>query len=108
MTSLALKHKDNKATGITDNAKKTPTSHMRKKLPKLAKLCDRYSISQRAGAPIATAVLENFGLLTTSDKTNITDKNKFHGEREKEHKMSCCRMKILLYDSILMVANIRL
>lgn len=75
--------KDNKATGINDDAKKTPTSHMRRKLPKLAKLCDRYSLLHRAGAATATAVLEDFGLVTSSDNTNIIYKNKLHRERKR-------------------------
>ena len=45
-------------------------------LPVLARTCDRYSVSDRAAAAIASAVLEDVGLITNEDKTSVIDRNK--------------------------------
>ena len=52
------------------------TSHHqnRNELPKLSQICDRFNITDRVGAAIATAVLEDFGLVTSFDKTHVIDK----------------------------------
>lgn len=48
---------------------------MRKKLAKLAKLRDRFGVSDKAGAAIATVVLEDFGTVSHcfTKSTNVID-----------------------------------
>ena len=45
-------------------------------LRNLAKECDRWGVSNRAGAAIANAVLIDAGVITSEDQTNVIDKNK--------------------------------
>ena len=54
----------------------------RKKLPKLAKLCDRFRVSDRAGASIATAVLEDFGVVSQTESGDVIDRYKLRRERQ--------------------------
>jgi len=55
---------------------------MRRKLPKLAKLCDRFRVSDRAGASIATAVLEDFGVVSQTESADVIDRYKLRCERQ--------------------------
>ncbi|VEN43556.1 unnamed protein product, partial [Callosobruchus maculatus] len=45
---------------------------------------DRYGISDRAGAAVASAVLQDVGIINTIDKTSIIDKNKIRRARSKK------------------------
>ena len=51
-------------------------------LRNLAKECDRWGVSNRAGAAIANAVLIDAGVITSEDQTNVIDKNKLRRSRE--------------------------
>lgn len=51
-------------------------------IPVLATMCDRYGISDRSAAAVATAVLQDFGLVTSKDKSLVIDKNKVRRARE--------------------------
>jgi hypothetical protein len=55
---------------------------MRKRLPKLAKMCDRFRVSDRAGAALATAVLEDFGVVSQTELTYVIDRYKLRRERK--------------------------
>ena len=57
-----------------------------KRLPNLARTCDRYGISPRAGAAIASAVLEDYGIITSADKTHVISRCKLRREIEKWRK----------------------
>ena len=48
----------------------------RKKLLTLASACDRYVVSCRAAAAIASPVLHDFGLVSKEDSFNVIDRNK--------------------------------
>jgi len=52
----------------------------------LARTCDRYAVSDRAAAAIASAVLEDVGLITNEDKTSVIDRNKLRRERLKKRR----------------------
>ena len=39
-------------------------------------MCDRYQISDRAGAAIANAVLQDYGIITPDEDSLIIDRNK--------------------------------
>ncbi|KAK0058583.1 hypothetical protein Bpfe_011888 [Biomphalaria pfeifferi] len=54
----------------TPTSSKPSSSQMRRKLPKLAKICDRFTASDRVGAAVATAVLEDFGIGCDGTATN--------------------------------------
>lgn len=53
------------------------------RLTNLSMALDRYGISNRARAAIATATLQDFGVISRSETKNIIDKNKFQRERER-------------------------
>lgn len=47
-------------------------------LPTVAEVCDRYGLSTRSAAAVASAVLTDVGLISTEDLTMVIDKNKIH------------------------------
>ena len=55
-------------------------------LPVLTRTCDRYAVSDQAAAAIASAVLEDVGLMTNEDKTSVINRNKLRRERYKKRK----------------------
>ena len=57
-----------------------PSIQNRKKLPNLARICERYQLSDRA---VANSVLVDVGLVTEDDKTRIIDRSKLRRERER-------------------------
>ena len=59
------------------------TNQMRLPLPNLVKEADRFGISDRATAALATALLVDFGIITNEDRSSIIDKNKIRRERKK-------------------------
>jgi len=62
------------------------TSQMRLPLPNLAKEADRYGISDRATASLATAVLIDIEIVTKEDQSLVIDKSKVRRERMKLRK----------------------
>lgn len=66
----------------------TPSSNeksmSRRKLPTLARTCDRYGISDRSAAAIATAVLEDYDIVTANDSFNVIDPSKIRRERKRK------------------------
>ena len=50
---------------------------------KVAVNCERFGISDRAGAAIATATLKALGIATDTNKTNVIDRSKLRRERQK-------------------------
>ena len=57
-------------------------------LPRFAKECDRYKISNRAGAAIGNALLKDHGIVTKEDTTKLIDHSKLRRERMKAGKFS--------------------
>lgn len=49
----------------------------------LAKCCDRYNLSDRVGAALATSVLMDHGLVSNTNQSFAIDRNKLRREREK-------------------------
>ena len=47
------------------------TSQCRIPLPHTAQICDRFGISNRAGAALATATLTDFGIITEENQLNV-------------------------------------
>ena len=46
-------------------------------------VCERYKVSDRAGAAIASAILKAFGIVTEEDKKYVVDRSKLRRERQK-------------------------
>ncbi|CAI6354166.1 unnamed protein product [Macrosiphum euphorbiae] len=57
---------------------------MRLKLPALAMACDRTGISDRSAATIASAILQDVGIISVDTKKNVIDRMKVRREREKK------------------------
>ncbi|CAH1106918.1 unnamed protein product [Psylliodes chrysocephalus] len=53
------------------------------KIPVLAEILDRYAISDRAGAAIASAVLQDYGLVSDRSSENVIDRHKIRKARQK-------------------------
>lgn len=51
--------------------------------PALATACDRTGVSDRAAAIIASAVLEDLGMINEADTSNVVDRHKIRRERKK-------------------------
>lgn len=51
-------------------------SQMRLKLPALAMACDRTGISDRSAATIASAILQDVGIISIDTKNNVVDRMK--------------------------------
>ncbi|KAI6656229.1 hypothetical protein LOD99_1562 [Oopsacas minuta] len=63
----------------TSNNHKHTRNH--NQLRNLAIMCDRYQISDRAGAAIANAVLQDYGIITQEEGWQIIDRNKLRRSR---------------------------
>ncbi|KAJ2945333.1 hypothetical protein O0L34_g9424 [Tuta absoluta] len=77
-----------KTSTITPNSELEPipstsTSYNTLKIPKLARICDRYGVSNRSAAAITTAVLEDLGLVSSEEKSLVVDKSKLRRARNK-------------------------
>lgn len=49
--------------------------------PAVAKILDRYGISDRAGASIVSATLQDLGFINEDDTANVIDRNKIRRAR---------------------------
>lgn len=56
------------------------------KIPTVARECDRYGVSDTAGAAIATATLIDYGIITSTDSTAVIDRSKLRRQREQVRK----------------------
>ena len=52
-------------------------------------MCERYQLSDRAGAAIATSTLQYMGIVTNEDKSLVIDPSKLRRERERCRKEIC-------------------
>ena len=52
----------------------------RKKWPHLARMCERYRVTDRCGAAIASSALMDAGVITETDKSLIIDRHKLQRE----------------------------
>ncbi|CAG9826869.1 unnamed protein product [Diabrotica balteata] len=66
-----------------DLPSKPSCSQMRIELPTLGTICDKYGISDRSAAAVATAVLKDVGIICDSDTSKVIDKNKVRRARQK-------------------------
>ena len=61
----------------------TTPSQNRTLLPKTAEACDRYLVSDRAGAAIACGALTDYGIITDGNTTQVIGPRKIHDARHK-------------------------
>ena len=52
-------------------------------IPSVAKICDRYNVSNTIGADVATATLVHFGLISNDNNDKVIDRSKLWRERKK-------------------------
>jgi len=52
------------------------------KIPRVAHECDRYGVSNAAGAAIATAALTDYGIIDENDSTAVIDHSKLRHQRQ--------------------------
>ena len=63
-----------------------------------AKMCDRFHVSDRACASVASAVLKNNGIIDEQNNELIIDRSKIKREREREiHNIQSFRVVSTLY-----------
>ena len=62
----------------------TPQNRM--PLSTLTMACERFHVSDKIGAAIASAVLVDYGLITSDQRRNVIDKNKLKAEITKFRK----------------------
>jgi len=62
---------------------------MRSSLPRLAAECDRFKVSNRAGAAIVNAALKDLGFITPEDQHLLIDHSKLRRERNKSRQQAC-------------------
>ena len=60
-------------------------------LPTLARACNRHGVSDRCAAALASAVLQDFGVITPTDKSKVIDKNRIRRERKKSAHLQFCK-----------------
>ena len=62
---------------------KSILQQIRVMLKELTMVCERYEVSDRAGAAIASATLKAFGIVTEEDKRYVVDRSKLPREGQK-------------------------
>ena len=89
---VMLEHSDDEETEHITVPKQADTcspktnSQMRHPLPVLARECDRWEVSDRSAAAIASAVLVDFGIINEQDSSVVIDPSKIRRERQKNRK----------------------
>ena len=61
---------------------------MRVKLSAFGSACDRHGIYDRSAAAIASAVLQDFGLIDENNQDNVVDRSKVRRERSRKREFS--------------------
>lgn len=82
------------------------SSQQRRRLTNTAQASERYGISDRAAADIASSVLADFGLITPGDKCEVIDRSKLRRERKRlredlftEYSINTKNLRGLYFDS---------
>lgn len=78
------------AVGVPDtNTSDKVTKQQRRRLKNTAMASDRHAVSDRAVAEIASAVLQDYGIVTAEDCNDVIDRSKVRRERHKFCDMVC-------------------
>lgn len=68
---------------VLNEKSKETSNQIRVNLKNTAEVSTRYDVSDRAAAAIATAVLQDFGIVSELDTSNVIDKSKLRREKQK-------------------------
>lgn len=82
------------------DSKTLVTTQNRQSLKNFVAELDRYAISDRAGAALATALFEDLEMVDEENQTLVTDKNKIRRERQQRRKEQKCIQEKEIQDSI--------
>jgi len=74
----------NSMSSLSSTYSANKQSQMRLELPALALACDRTGISDRTAATIASAILQDVGIIKTDDTQHVIDRMKIRRERHKK------------------------
>jgi hypothetical protein len=74
------------------------SEQMRFSLPLLAAECDRYQVSNRAGAALVNAALRDLGLVTADDRYLLIDHSKLRRERLKHRQAISTEQQVMLQE----------
>ena len=69
---------------------------MRIRILNLQKTCDRYGVSDRSAAALASSVLQDVGIITTENLSNVIDRSKVRRERQKARSDLRCMDQLYL------------
>ena len=69
-----------------DGGRQTHYQQNREKWKNLAKIYERYQLSNHAETAVAISVLQNFGIISENDMPLVIDKNKLCRERQRYKK----------------------
>ena len=83
LTQISRSGLPEKGLTLQDDILEPPSKQMRVNLPSLTLACDRTGVSDRSAAIIASAVLQDFGVVTSDDKSFVVDRSKVRRERTK-------------------------
>lgn len=67
---------------------------LRTVLPALAQACDRHCVSDRCAAAIASATLQDFGLIQEGELQNVVDRSKIRRARQSQRRKLQCIKKL--------------
>ena len=86
--ATALDYYSDDAASTSDSSEfsppaKRPNIQNRQSLTNLALMCERFDVSDRAGAAIASAVLKDFGVSDNGNLADVIDRSKLRRERQK-------------------------
>lgn len=69
---------------LTTDSTEVVSRQLRRELPALARACDRTGVSDRSAAAIASAVLQDFGVISSLDASSVVDRSKVRRERKRK------------------------
>ena len=83
--ATALDSYSDDAASTSDSSEFSPPAKRqnRQSLTNLALMCERFDVSDRAGAAIALAVLKGFGVIDDGNLADVIDRSKLRRERQK-------------------------
>lgn len=88
-STVRMFYPETEASSINTSSTEMPSTSLNRNtlaLPTVAKVCDRYGLSSRSAAAIASAILADVGLISTEDLSLVIDKNKIHRAVSKARK----------------------
>lgn len=85
---------------VTEETPSTSANRNTLALPTVAKVCDRFGLSTRSAAAVASAVLADVGLVSSNDQSLVIDKNKVHRAVSKARTEACKNIDSIVVKSI--------